>query len=144
MASFSNSRGADRRSPPTSAAQSKRDRKRQVLLDRLAVVSDKVARDRDTSYRDQLQKVQMECNFVQRFDPYEPGALDNILNLRDEHSKSQGTVVNAEAARSLIDMAGMRFPEFVDEVADLVELRDFNLTRSKVSLHNRTHEPFQC
>ena len=123
---------AEKRSPPP-AAQSKRDRKRQVLLDRLSSMNDRFQRDRDATYRDQLQKIQFEVSLVQRFDPYDPKALDTIDDLHDEHNQTQGLPLQAENARSLMDMAGIQFPDFIAEVEDLIELRDFHLAQSKVS-----------
>lgn len=125
--------GADRRSPPP-ASQSKRDRKRQALMDRLASMSEKLQQEQDLTYRDQLQKVQFELNLVQRFDPYDPNALDIAADLRGEHERVLGPLIGADGARSMIDMAGVRFPEFLDDLEDLIELRDFQLAQSKVRL----------
>ena len=119
----------DRRSPP---AASKRDRRRQIILERIAVLNEKFQRDKDFSYRDQLQKIQFEMNLVQRFDPYDPKVLDTISDMQQEHQQNQGLQTNAENARSLMDMAGIRFPDFIDNLEDLVEVRDFQLAQSKV------------
>lgn len=126
----------ERRSPPA-ASQSKRDRKRQALMDRLSTMSDKFQRDQDLTYRDQLQKIQFELNLVQRFDPYEENALDAADELRKEHKQVLGPMANSDNARSMIDMAGIRFPEFMDELEDLVEIRDFQLAQSKVCYTSR-------
>ena len=122
---------SDRRSPPP-AAHSKRDRKRQALMERLSSMTDKFHRERDMTYRDQLQKIQFDINLVQRFDPYDPKILQVIAELQREHTNTQGPPVNAEDARSLLDMAGIRFSDFMAEIEDLVEIRDFQLTQSKV------------
>lgn len=122
---------ADRRSPQP-AAQSKRDRKRQALMERISTMTDKFHRERDMTYRDQLQKIQFDVNLVQRFDPYDTKVLEVIAQLQQEHTQTQGPPVNAEDARSLLDMAGIRFGDFVIEVEDLVEIRDFQLAQSKV------------
>lgn len=121
---------ADRRSPPA-ASQSKRDRKRQALMERLSSMTEKFQREKDLTYRDQLQKIQFDTNLVQRFDPYDPRALEVIAEMQKEHRQAQGTPVNAEGARSLLDMAGIKFSDFIDEVEDLIELRDFQLAQSK-------------
>ncbi|KAF5022005.1 hypothetical protein F66182_5962 [Fusarium sp. NRRL 66182] len=130
---------SDRRSPPL-ASQSKRDRKRQALIERLSSMTDKFHRDRDMTYRDQLQKIQFDINLVQRFDPYDPKVLEVVSELQREHTQVQGLPVNAEDARSLIDMAGIRFSDFVDEVEDLVEIRDFQLAQSKNDYERRLQE----
>lgn len=122
----------DRRSPPP-ASQSKRDRKRQLLVERLASMNERFQREKDMTYRDQLQKIQLDINLVQRFDPYNPKALDLIADFQKEHDQVHGTPVRAEGARSLLDMAGLKFHGFMEEIEDLIEIRDFKLTESKVS-----------
>ncbi|KAH6960856.1 Sds3-like-domain-containing protein [Fusarium avenaceum] len=130
---------SDRRSPPP-ASQSKRDRKRHALIERLSSMTDKFHRERDMTYRDQLQKIQFDINLVQRFDPYDPKVLEVISGLQREHTNTQGPPVNAEDARSLLDMAGIRFSDFVGEVEDLVEIRDFQLSQSKNEYERRLQE----
>jgi len=134
---------SDRRSPAP-ASQSKRDRKRQALIERLSSMTDKFHRERDMTYRDQLQKIQFDINLVQRFDPYDPKVLEVISELQKEHTNTQGPPVNAEDARSLLDMAGIRFSDFVDEVEDLVEIRDFQLAQSKVRNRPTPHDQVSC
>ncbi|KAH6996801.1 Sds3-like-domain-containing protein [Ilyonectria destructans] len=133
-------RAADRRGSPQPASQSKRDRKRQALMERLASMNDKFQRERDMTYRDQLQKIQFDTNLVQRFDPYDPKVLEVISEMQKEHKQTQGPPVNAEDARSLLDMAGIRFSDFIDEVEDLVEIRDFQLAQSKNEYERRLQE----
>lgn len=101
-------------------------------MDRLSNMGEKLQREKDLTYRDQLQKIQFEINLVQRFDPYDANVLDSISDLQIEHRQAQGPPVHAENARSLMEMAGIRFPDFIEEVEDLVELRDFQFTQSKV------------
>ncbi|ATY64085.1 deacetylase complex subunit [Cordyceps militaris] len=122
------------------ASQSKRDRKRQALQDRLTVMSEKFQREQDPTYRDQLQKVQFEINLVQRFDPYAENPLDAADELRKEHKQVLGPMANSDNARSMIDMAGIRFPEFMDDLEDLVEIRDFQLAQSKNEYDRKVQE----
>lgn len=125
---------ADKRSPPPTA-QSKRDRKRQALAEKLGAMFDRLQREQDTTYRDQLQKIQLDTSLIQRFDPYDPRVLEIIAELQREHEAAQqGPTVNAEGGRSLLDMAGLQFLGFTEEVEDLIETRDFALTQSKVRL----------
>ncbi|KEY66420.1 hypothetical protein S7711_06163 [Stachybotrys chartarum IBT 7711] len=134
----SSGRGERRQSPP--ASQSKRDRKRQALLEKLQSMNEKFQREKDSTYRDQLQRIQIEINLVQRFDPYGPNALDNIADLQREHMDTQGPPVHAEKARSILDMAGPRFPDFISEVEDLIEIRDFKLAQSKNEYERKVQE----
>lgn len=103
-------------------------------MDRLASMSEKLQQEQDLTYRDQLQKVQFELNLVQRFDPYDANSLDIAADLRGEHERVLGPLIGADSARSMIDMAGVRFPEFLDDLEDLIEIRDFQLAQSKVRL----------
>lgn len=121
------------RSPPL-ASQSKRDRKRQALVDRLSDMSQRFQQEKDATYRDQLQKIQLDTSLVQRFNPYDPRALEIISDLKKEHAQNQGSPVNADRARSLMDMAGPKLLDFMAEVEDLIEIRDVQLTQSKVTL----------
>jgi hypothetical protein len=124
-----------RAEPP---AQSKRDRKRQQLTERLASLTEKFNRDRDMTYRDQLQKVQVDASLVQRLDPYAPQALENIAELRDEHQQTQPQgPASVEHARTLLGMAGPKFLQYLQDVEDAIEYRDYHLTRAKVcTLHD--------
>ncbi|KAL7906722.1 Sds3-like domain-containing protein [Trichoderma velutinum] len=128
------------RPSPVAASQSKRDRKRQALAERLSALNDKLQRDRDLTYRDQLQKIQYEVGLVQRFDPYDSNALEKASELLQEHRQAQGPPVLADGARSLMDMAGIRFPDFIDEVEDLIEIRDFQLVQSKNEYERKVQE----
>ncbi|KAI9901764.1 hypothetical protein N3K66_003581 [Trichothecium roseum] len=128
------------RTTPPPTAQSKRDRKRQVVMDRLSSMNDKFQRERDLTYRDQLQKIQFDTNLVQRFDPYDAQALSMIGELRKEQTQVQGLPVNAEGARSLIDMAGTNFSDFIGQIEDLIEHRDYQLAQSKGDFDRKVQE----
>lgn len=126
-----------RLSPPP---QSKRDKRRQVVNDRLAVLADKFGRDKDRHYRDELHKIQVDVNLVGRVDPYADRPLDAI----DREWKDIQQAANAQAAnasgngspkRSLLEMAGPTFSEWVHQIEDLVEHRDYEMTCQKVCFH---------
>ncbi|KAG5971993.1 hypothetical protein E4U58_007032 [Claviceps cyperi] len=139
-AALSTMSGKVERRSPVPAAQSKRDRKRQALMDRLATMTEKFQREQDMTYRDQLQKIQYETNLVQRFDPYASNALEMSAKLQQEHRQTQGPPVLAENGRSLMDMAGIKFPKFLDEIEDLIEIRDFQMTQSKNEYDRKVRE----
>lgn len=113
--------------------QSKREKKRQLLNDRISVLVEKFDRDRDVTYRDQLQKIQVDTRLVQRVDPFSDDAPELIAELREEHRDYPNQNVLSESARSLLDMAGPRFQDWAQAVADLHERRDYQLTRQHVS-----------
>ncbi|KAG6324928.1 hypothetical protein E4U22_006716 [Claviceps purpurea] len=139
-AALSTMSGKVERRSPAPAAQSKRDRKRQALMDRLATMTERFQREQDLTYRDQLQKIQYETNLVQRFDPYASNALEVSAKLQQEHRQTQGPPVLAENGRSLMDMAGIKFPKFLDEIEDLIEIRDFQMTQSKNEYDRKVRE----
>lgn len=117
-----------------STAQSKRERKRQFINERLAFLDKKFRQDRDFTYRDQLQKIQVDTTLIQRLDPYDPNVLDTIADLRREHAEAQVPDTLPESVRSLIQMAGPDFQVFLQEIEDVVENRDANVTQQKVRL----------
>ncbi|KAI2634399.1 Sds3-like-domain-containing protein [Hypomontagnella submonticulosa] len=131
-----------RLSPPP---QSKRDKRRQVVNDRLAVLADKFGRDKDRHYRDELHKIQVDVNLVGRVDPYADRPLDAI----DREWKDIQQAANAQAAnasgngspkRSLLEMAGPTFSEWVHQIEDLVEHRDYEMTCQKTEYERKLRE----
>lgn len=111
-------------------------------MDRLSNMGERLQRERDLTYRDQLQKIQYEINLVQRFDPYDPNVLETIADLSNEQRQTQGPTVHADGARSLMEMAGVRFGDYIADVEDLVEIRDYQLTQSKVRCQPPSFPPF--
>ncbi|KAI0137217.1 Sds3-like-domain-containing protein [Xylariales sp. AK1849] len=121
-------------SPP---AQSKRERKKQLIAEKLAVLNDQWGRDRDRSYREELQKIQVDLNLVQRVDPYADRPLDAIQ--REIRELSQVSNNGADRTnRTLLEMAGPSFQDWVEQVADLVETRDYEVTTQKHEHDRRT------
>ena len=118
---------------PRRGEQSKREKKRQLLNDRISVLVEKFDRDRDMTYRDQLQKIQVDTRLVQRVDPFSDDAPELIAELREEHRNYPNQNILSENARSLLDMAGPKFQDWAQAVADLHERRDYQLTRQHVS-----------
>ncbi|KAI0901001.1 Sds3-like-domain-containing protein [Annulohypoxylon nitens] len=131
-----------RLSPPPS----KRDKKRQNLNDRLAVLQDKFSRDKDKHYRDELHKIQIDVNLVGRVDPYADRPLDVIdREYRDIQQSANAqsnatTSSNGSPKRSLLEMAGPTFGEWVHQVEDLVEHRDYDMTCQKAEYERKTIE----
>ena len=117
---------SSRQSPPPT--QTKRDKKRQLLSDRLVVLADQFNRDRDRTYREELQKIQVDVNLVGRVDPYADRPLDEI----DRGFRELSQASDGGPTRTLLEMAGPSFQEWVNEIGDLVERRDFELTSHKV------------
>ncbi|KAI0395700.1 Sds3-like-domain-containing protein [Xylariaceae sp. FL0594] len=129
------SAGAGRLSRQSPQPQSKRDKKRQALTDRLSALSEQFSRDKDKHYREELQKIQLDINLVSRVDPYADRPLDEIDRERRERDLSQtanGANSNTNAPhRSLLEMAGPTFQEWIRTIEDLLETRDYDMTAQK-------------
>lgn len=126
----------DRRSnasppPGQSQSQSKRDKRRQMLAERIATLSDKWSKDRDQTFREQLQKIQIDTSLVMRVDPYVDRPLDSFEE--DQRQLNQLNGADSDGVpRSLLDMAGPKFAKWMEKVQDLAEQRDYALTKFKV------------
>lgn len=117
-----------------STQTSKRDKRRCLLVDRIAQLDEKIGRGgRDQLYREQLQRIQIDTNLVMRVDPYADRPLDGF---EEDEQKLWKMPVGGEhhggPPRSLLEMAGPRFRDWIQEIQDLVEARDFALTKYKV------------
>lgn len=121
---------ADRRmaaSPPPT--QSKRDKRRQLLTERIATLSEKQTKGQDQIYREKLQKIQIDTNLVMRVDPYVDRPLDDFEKDQERLRQING---DTDTPRTLLEMAGPKFASWMERVQDLVEQRDFSLTKYKV------------
>jgi hypothetical protein len=125
-------------SPPP---QSKRDKKRQALTDKLDVLKEQYHKDRDRSYREELGRIQIDVNLVAKVDPYAPRPLDVVEREFREISQAGTDRTN----RSLLEMAGPSFDDWHHQVEDLVEHRDYELTtqtleyKRNLQVHHNTH-----
>jgi hypothetical protein len=97
-----------------------------MLVDRLATLTEKLSKDRDQAFREQLHKIQIDTTLVMRVDPYVDGPLDAF-----EQDQLNG---DADGPQTLLDRAGPRFAKWMEKVQDLVEERDYHLTKYKVCL----------
>lgn len=123
-------------SPPT---QSKRERKKQLIYDKLAALERDMSRDRDRSYREELQKIQADVHLVSRVDPYSVRPLDEIDRELQELSQANASGED-RPTRTLLEMAGPSFQEWVEHVKDMLEVRDYELTSQKVCDPNELYE----
>ncbi|KAI1364309.1 Sds3-like-domain-containing protein [Xylaria arbuscula] len=132
------------RQSPQPPSQSKRDKKRQVLSDRLSALSEQFNREKDRNYREELQKIQVDVSLVSRVDPYADRPLDEIDRERRGRELSQatnGANNNAGAShRSLLEMAGPTFSEWIHEVEDLLETRDYDMTAQKYDYERKMQD----
>ncbi|KAK6199802.1 hypothetical protein LQW54_009858 [Pestalotiopsis sp. IQ-011] len=121
-------------SPP---AQSKRERKKQLIYEKLAALERDMSRDRDRNYREELQKIQADVHLVSRVDPYSDRPLDEIDRELQELSQANANGTD-RPTRTLLEMAGPSFQEWVEHVKDMLEVRDYELTSQKHEHEART------
>ena len=115
--------------------QSKRDKRRTALSDRLTGLTNSFhnptnPRLRDNQYRAQLQSIQGDIILVQRAD-----VSGRDLHLMDDSAESIQTKVDAMFANDPLrdtiadqGMAGRWYSKFVENVNDAMEARDADLT----------------
>ncbi|KAH9907870.1 Sds3-like-domain-containing protein [Xylariomycetidae sp. FL2044] len=126
-----------RQSPPP---QSKRDKKRQQLTERVAALDDQFSRDKDRYYREELQKIQVDVNLLSRVDPYADRPLDDIDREYRELSQAGHGANTNNTSRSLLEMAGPTFEDWVHSVEDLVEQRDYETTSELCEYERKKQE----
>jgi len=132
--------------PPQQQPQNltKRDVRRNRIMERLQGMVDSFASNQQNHYRAQLQAVQVDMTLVLRADPYDGGPLeDGGEEVREMVESMLGAAVAAggEASkRDYVAMAGKRYAEFAREVNDELEKRDAEL----VALHVRTKISPHC
>ncbi|CCC07336.1 unnamed protein product [Sordaria macrospora k-hell] len=134
----------DRRSiasppPGQSQSQSKRDKRRQMLAERIATLSEKWSKERDQTFREQLQKIQIDTSLVMRVDPYVDRPLDSFEEDQRRLNQLNGTDPDG-VPRSLLDMAGPKFAKWMEKVQDLAEQRDYALTKYKFDYEKKIAE----
>lgn len=101
-----------------------------MLQDRLQTMSENFSRGRDNAYREQLQKIQLDTTLIMRVDPYADRPLDSL----DEDELDMLPLQNTDpaTAKTLLEMAGPRFREWIQDVEDLIEERDYEIAKQKV------------
>lgn len=114
---------------PPARTESKRERKRQLLQDRLFQMTESFTRGRDNAYREQLQKIQLDTTLIMRVNPYSDRPLETLED--QQIAPLQNT--DPSTAKTLLEMAGPRFKEWMQDIEDLLEERDYEITKHQVS-----------
>ncbi|CAJ2511659.1 Uu.00g072840.m01.CDS01 [Anthostomella pinea] len=130
---------ATRQSPQPQ--QSKRDKKRQVMNDRLNTLAEQFSRDKDRQYREELHKIQVDVNLVGHFDPYVDRPLDGIDCLCEQSQANGASNANANTNnRSLLYMAGPTTEDWTRTVEDHLETRDYDMTTQKYDFERKMQD----
>lgn len=115
---------------------SKRDKRRNMLSDKLQDMVASFSDNRDSHYRAQLAAVQADMNLIMKADPYANKPLDdNGEEAAELIASIMGNSVPAvpSAGTDYIAQVGAYYSRFVEAVNDALEERDYALTMLWVS-----------
>ncbi|EMD00884.1 hypothetical protein BAUCODRAFT_187484 [Baudoinia panamericana UAMH 10762] len=129
--------------PASSANMTKRDVRRNRIMERLQAMIDSFSANQHQHYRAQLQAVQVDMTLVLRAEPYENGPLeDGGEEIRGmvEAMMASNTIGDEAAQRDYLAMAGTRYAEFAREVNDELAARDAELVALNNNYHNAVAE----
>ncbi|KAK8255364.1 Sds3-like-domain-containing protein [Phyllosticta capitalensis] len=129
-------------SPPPQAL-SKRDKRRNMLAEKLADMVAGFSENRDQHYRAQIQAVQTDMALIMRADPYLNKPLDdNGEEVAEAIAGTTGgqSAQSGSATGDYIAQVGRFYSEFVNEVNDALEARDISLTMLSNKFHSSMRE----
>jgi hypothetical protein len=129
-------------SPPPQP--SKRDKRRNMLADKLSDMMASFSDNRDSHYRAQLAALQADINLITKADCYANKPLDDAGEEASELvAQIMGNAVPSapSAGTDYIAQCGKYYSRFVDAVNDAMEERDYNLTMLWVSDSRRCVPP---
>jgi hypothetical protein len=110
---------------------SKRDKRRNMLADKLSDMMASFSDNRDSHYRAQLAALQADINLITKADCYANKPLDDGGEEASELvAQIMGNAVPTapSAGTDYIAQCGKYYSRFVDAVNDAMEERDYNLT----------------
>lgn len=122
-------------SPPPHP-QTKRDKRRTMLSDRLNDMVASFAENREVHYRAQMQAVQVDMNLIMHADPYANNPLeDSPLEIAEMITAGTGGSMQftPEVHSDYLARVGRFYEKFVDDVNSEMEKRDYQLTMLWVS-----------
>lgn len=118
---------------------SKRDKRRNLLADKLTELTMDFQGNRDAHYRSQLHAIQTDVHLIMHADVYDeenplPDYADDIRTLVQSVT---GMIQQANGmAPDASPIAGKLYSEFIQEVQDALEKRDAELAMHKASYQN--------
>jgi hypothetical protein len=126
---------------------SKRDKRRNMLAEKLSDMMASFSDNRDSHYRAQLAAIQADMNLIMKADPYHNQPLEDG---GDESSELISQIMGnnmpsaPSAGTDYIAQCGRHYSHFVDAVNDAMEERDYNLTMLWVSAAPSYCTPLRC
>ena len=139
-----------RSTSPTGGASgpiSKRKKKRSALQERLHDLTATFSQNRDAQFRQQLHSLQCDMTLINNADPYQTGMLqdssEDIAQLIEE------TVGGGKFAKEMASLSGTWYSKFVQEVNNVKEQKDSDLTQVMVRIpllltYNAPVEDMSC
>ncbi|KAH0550906.1 hypothetical protein GP486_007730, partial [Trichoglossum hirsutum] len=125
---------------PPPHPQSKRDKRRTALSDRLAEINESFSQNRDSHYRQQLQALQIDMGLIVRAKPYAETPLEDSAEVIEglvSAATGNGTAKTSGMSHlggghrrqdgEVAALAGKVYAAFVEEVNDAMEQRDAEL-----------------
>lgn len=110
---------------------SKRDKRRNMLAEKLSEMMATFSDNRDSHYRAQLAALQADINLIMKADPYKNEPLeDNGQEASELIAQIMGNNIPTapSAGTDYVAQCGKYYSRFVDAVNDAMEERDYNLT----------------
>lgn len=110
---------------------SKRDKRRNMLAEKLADMMGSFSDNRDSHYRAQLAALQADINLIMKADPYANKPLDDGGDEAEEliaQIMGNNVPTAPSAGTDYVAQCGKHYSRFVDAVNDAMEERDYNLT----------------
>jgi hypothetical protein len=114
------------------APQSKRDKRRTQLQERLHDLTIAFSQNRDTQFRQQLHALQCDMTLINNADPYEPGPLPD--SAEEIAQLIETTVGGGVFGKEMASRSGGWFSRFVQEINETKEDRDAELVAVMVCL----------
>lgn len=118
-------------------AVSKRDKRRNMLADKLSEMMATFSDNRDSHYRAQLAALQADINLILKADPYTNKPLEDAGDEASELITSimgNTSLMAPSAGTDYVAQCGKYYGRFVDSVNDAIEDRDRDLTMLFVRL----------
>lgn len=110
-------------------AQSKRDRKRQLVLEKLKELEDKHKADADPQYRDAIRLLHDQATLMFRVDPFAKDPLAHITTNRDALFAKFAPLADLQAR---ISAPVPTFEEWITSLEDSFEARDNEIAYTNV------------
>ncbi|KAJ5577110.1 hypothetical protein N7535_004036 [Penicillium sp. DV-2018c] len=119
-------------------APSKRDKRRTALQERLQELTGQFSNNRDIQFRQQLHALQCDMTLINNADPYTMGPLpDSAESIAALIEETVGG--GSKFAKEMAGLAGTWYSRFVQQINEIKENRDAELT-SVMNRYNNTME----